>query len=114
MTKLIKDEATTKTFSSTSFFKGATAFSITTLSIMTLSITTLSREGLFVTLRINETHHKRHSALTVSRVIMLNVIMLSDEFFIDVLSIVMMSVVAPLQNSCGCFHNFFSLHERPK
>jgi hypothetical protein len=36
---------------------GATSLSIVTLGITTFSIMTLSIEGLFVTLRINDTQH---------------------------------------------------------
>jgi hypothetical protein len=71
---------------------GTTTLSITTISIMTVSIMTLSTKGVFVTLSINDTQHKRQSAKS-SSVIMLNVVILSVTFFIDVLSVVMLSVV---------------------
>jgi hypothetical protein len=41
---------------------GATTFSITTFSITTFNITTLSTKGLFATVSINDTKHKRYSA----------------------------------------------------
>ncbi len=66
---------------------------------MTLSILTLRTNGLFATLGINDTQHKRHSAKDTAKMTLSirvsSFIMLSVAFFIVMLSVVLLSVVAP-------------------
>jgi hypothetical protein len=65
--------------------------SITTFSIMTFSIMTLRIKGLYVTLSISDSEHRRHSEQCSA--IMLNCVMLN----VVMLSAVMLSVMAPIK-----------------
>ncbi len=57
----LKEELSSSIFS-TKWNFGATTFSKITLSTTTFSIMTLSIKGLFETLSINDSQHKKHSS----------------------------------------------------